>query len=127
MDQAYQNVMKYYPLVKAFMRDSVVRNFNETNVKLAKNEEMVLGNTGMSMKDIEQYLLMEVVVALKKYNPNYITKEGKSVQEMSFVHTHLSNRVGSLMKRLTKTRNGYGFWKVNIDELLTGKRANGDD
>lgn len=127
MDQAYQNVMKYYPLVKAFMRDSVVRNFNETNVKLAKNEEMVLGNTGMSMKDIEQYLLMEVVVALQKYNPNYITKEGKGVQEMSFVHTHLSNRIGSLMKRLTKTRNGYGFWKVNIDELLTGKRANGDD
>ena len=117
-----QEVMKYYPLVQKFIRDSVVRNWTETNQYMSEDEEMILGNTSMSLADFRQYLLSEVVVALQKYDPNYRTRDGKSVQELSFVHTHLSNRIGGLLKKLTKTRQGYGIWKTDIDEIIGDRR-----
>jgi hypothetical protein len=67
---------------------------------------------------MRQQLKMEVCIALQKYNPEYITESGRSVKESTFVYQHLFNRVGQLMKRLTKKRYGYGVWSSNLEEML---------
>lgn len=111
------DIIKYDPMIEKYMRDSVVKNWNEA--KLGKNQgDVPLGNTGMTMNDIRQHLRTEVVVALYNYDPNYRTKEGKSVKESTFVFQHLFNRTGQLMKRLTKKRYGYGVWHANLEETL---------
>ena len=113
------DVKKYTAMVNKFLRDSVCRNWNESSVK-SKDHDVSLGNTGMSMADMRQYLMMELCIGLQKYDPNYRTKEGKPVKESTFVFTHLSNRIGQSMKRLTKKRLGYGMWVSNLEDLNTG-------
>lgn len=113
------DVKKYKAMTEKFIRDSVARNWNESQFK-SKEMDVSLGNTGMSLADMRQYLMMEVVVALQKYNPDYRTKEGKSVKESTFVFCHLNNRIGQSLKRLTKKRFGYGAWISNIDDLTKG-------
>jgi len=109
-----EDVKKYIPLVEKYLRDSVCKNWNEAN--LHRNQlDVTLGNSGMSMNDIRQQLLTEVVVALQKYNPNYRTAEGKSVKEITFVYKHLWHRVGQLMEKLTRKRYGYGVWIQNLE------------
>jgi hypothetical protein len=109
--------MKYEPMVEKYIRDYVLKNWNE--VSNGKNRgDVSLGNTGMSVNDIRQHLRAEVCVALYNYNPEYRTKEGKSVKESTFVFGHLFNRIGQMMKRLTKKRYGYGVWHSNIEEVL---------
>jgi hypothetical protein len=112
-----EDIMKYEPMVEKYIRDSVVKNWNEASTS-KNNSDISLGNTGMSINDIRQHLRAEVCVALYNYNPDYRTKDGKSVKESTFVFQHLFNRTGQLMKRLTKRRYGYGLWHSNIETTL---------
>lgn len=112
-----EDLKKYVPMVNKFIRDSVVKNWNEASPKKGQDDVM-LGNSGMSIADIRQQLMTEVVVALQKYNPDYKTPDGKSVKESTFVYTHLGFRTGQLMKKLTKKRYGYGVWSSAIEEVL---------
>ena len=111
------DIKKYEPMVESYMRDYVVKNWNEATLGKA-NDEVSLGNSGMTMADIRQQLRTEVFIAITKYNPDYRTKEGRSVKESTFVFNHLFNRIGQLMKKLTKRRYGYGVWHNNIEEVL---------
>ena len=115
-----QDVKKYKPMIEKFLRDSVAKNWSNELAKSTKQTECALGNTGMAMADFRQYLLTELVVALQKYNPEYRTAEGKSVKESTFVFTHLSNRIGQCLKRLTKRRFGYGMRMGQIENVLDG-------
>lgn len=110
------DILQYEPMIEKYIRDSVVKNWNEA--KNSKDKEVFLGNTGMTLEDIRQHLRAEVCVALHKFDPNYLTPEGKTVKESTFVFRHLFNRTGQLMKRLTKPRYGYGKWHANIEEVL---------
>jgi len=112
-----EDVMKYEALVEKYIRDSVVKNWNEASTS-KKCGDIALGNSGMSVNDIRQHLRAEVCVALQNYNPDYRTKEGRSVKESTFVFQHLFNRIGQMMKRLTKKRYGYGLWHSNLEETL---------
>ena len=112
-----EDVTKYDPLVEKYIRDFVVKNFNEASMKKGQGD-ISLGNTGTCINDIRQDLRAEVCVALYNYNPDYRTKEGRSVKELTFVFNHLFNRIGQKMKRLTKKKSGYGFWVQNIEETF---------
>ncbi len=112
-----EDLKKYYPLVEKYLRDYVKKNWNEAQLNPAQGD-VSLGNTGITMNDIRQHLRTEVVVALQKFNPNYITKEGRTVKELTFVYQHLFNRCGQFMKKLTKKRYGYGIWTNNLEEVL---------
>ena len=105
------DIEKYIPLVESYLRDKVRKNWNEAKLRDDRHD-VSLGNTGMSMNDIRQHLLTEVCVALQKYNPD------KGTKEITFVYTHLFNRCGQLMKRLTKKRYGYGVWTQNLEETF---------
>jgi hypothetical protein len=112
-----EDVLKYEAMVEKYIRDSVVKNWNEAST--AKNQgDIALGNSGMTVNDIRQHLRAEVCVALHNYNPDYRTKEGRSVKESTFVFQHLFNRIGQMMKRLTKRRYGYGVWTQNLEQTL---------
>jgi hypothetical protein len=111
------DVVKYEPMVESYIRDSVVKNWNEA--RTSKNQgDVALGNSGYTVNDIRQHLRAEVCIALQNYNPDYRTKEGRSVKESTFVFNHLRFRIGQMMKRLTKKRAGYGVWHSNIEETL---------
>lgn len=115
-----EDILKYEPMIEKYIRDSVVKNWNEANTSKSGGD-ITLGNTGMCLNDIRQHLRAEVCVALYNYNPDYKTKEGRSVKESTFVFQHLFNRTGQMMKRLTKKRYGYGVWTQNIEETLWEK------
>jgi len=119
-----EDIKKYTAMVESYIRKSVVKNWREASSSKDK-QDVALGNTGWSMRDIRQYLLSEVFIALTKYKPNYRTKEGLSVKESTFVFTHIFNRGGQLLKRLTKKRLGYGSWSLQIEKVL--KEIQGDD
>lgn len=112
-----EDIKKYEPMVEKYVRDYVVKNWNEAKLG-KKNGDVSLGNSGYTLNDIRQHLRGEVCIALYNYNPEYRTKEGRSVKESTFVYQHLFNRIGQLMKRLTKRRYGYGIWASNIEETL---------
>jgi hypothetical protein len=112
-----EDLIKYEPMVEKYIRDNIAKNWNEA--QLGKNSgDVFLGNTGMCLNDIRQHLRAEVCIALYNYNPDYRTKDGKSVKESTFVFNHLRFRVGQMMKRLTKKRYGYGVWTANIEDVL---------
>jgi hypothetical protein len=112
-----EDVIKYEPMVEKYIRDYVVKNWNEATTRKGQGD-IALGNTGMSLNDIRQHLRAEVCIALYNFNPEYRTKEGRTVKESTFVYQHLFNRIGQMMKRLTKKRYGYGVWHANIEETL---------
>lgn len=112
-----EDVLKYEPMVEKYIRDNVAKNWNEADTRKGRGD-VALGNTGLSLNDIRQQLRTEVCVALYNYNPDYRTKDGRSVKESTFVFQHLFNRCGQMMKRLTKKRYGYGVWHANIEETL---------
>lgn len=111
------DIKKYEPLVEKYLRDNVIKNWNEASLQNG-DYDISLGNSGMSICDIRQYLLTEVVVALQKYNPDYRTKDGASVKEITFIYKHLFNRCGQLMERLTLKRYGYGLWTQNLESTF---------
>ena len=104
-------------MVEKYIRDSVVKNWNEATTNKARGD-VSLGNSGMTVNDIRQHLRTEVCVALHNFNPNYRTKEGRTVKESTFVFQHLYNRIGQLMKRLTKKRYGYGIWVSQFETAV---------
>lgn len=112
-----EDIIKYTPLINKWLRDSVVKNWNEAKLHAdySKVDDVTLGNTGVSMEDIKQHLMTELVVALQNYDPEYRTAQGKSVKEMTFVFQHLFNRTGQLMKKMTRKSSGYGKWSTPID------------
>lgn len=136
-----EEIKTYEKLVNKYLRDNVIKNWNEATLAMDQ-DEVTLGNTGMSIADIRQQLMTEVVVALQKYNPDYRTKPrykkdeegnilvddngeqivddpgGKPVKEFTFVYQHLFNRCGQLMKKLTKKRYGYGVWSNELSTIL---------
>jgi hypothetical protein len=107
-------------MVNKYLRDSVVKNWNEATMS-PSDSEVTLGNSGMTMSDMRQHLYTELVVALQNYNPDYRTKDGKTVKESTFVFQHLFNRTGQLMKKLTKKRYGYGIWMSPVEEVIGEK------
>jgi len=111
------DIDKYHKMVNMYLHKYVIKNWNEANMSKS-DDEVTLGNSGLSIADIRQHLMAEVVVALQKYNPNYRTKEGRSVLESTFVYGHLFKRCGQLMKKLTKKRYGYGVWSSNLEDVL---------
>jgi hypothetical protein len=100
-----EDVIKYEPMVEKFIRDSCMKNWNESRTG---GGDVPLGASGYTLNDLRQHLRAEICVALQNYNPDYRTKEGRSVKESTFIYQHLTFRVGQLMKRLTKKRSGYG-------------------
>jgi hypothetical protein len=112
-----EDIKKYVPMVNKYLRDSVVKNWNEASMS-SNDNEITLGNTGMTMADMRQQLYCELVVALQNYNPDYRTADGRSVKESTFVFQHLFNRTGQLMKKLTKKRYGYGIWQSPLEEAI---------
>jgi hypothetical protein len=111
------DIKKYMPLVNKYLRDSIVKNWKEANMS-AGDSDISLGNTGMTMADMRQELYYQLVIALQNYNPEYRTADGRSVKEFTFVFQHLYNRVGQLMKKLTKKRYGYGVWMSPVEEVI---------
>lgn len=99
------DILRYEAMIEKFIRDSCMKNWNESR---SGGPDMPLGASGYTLNDLKQHLRTEICVALQNYNPDYRTKEGKSVKESTFVYQHLTFRVGQLMKRLTKKRSGYG-------------------
>lgn len=112
-----EDVLKYEPMIEMYIAKQIKKNWNEASTSKTRGN-ISLGNSGYSMDDIRQHLRTEVCVALQNYNPNYRTKNGRSVKESTFVFRHLNFRVGQLMKRLTKPRMGYGVWHSNLEETL---------
>ena len=112
------DIKKYEPMVEMYLKRSVSKNWNEAKLNQYE-DEVQLGNSGWTMRDFRQHLKTEVCVALQKYDPDYISeKTGKGVKETTFVYQHLYNRIGQLMKKLTKKRYGYGVWTNNLEEVL---------
>lgn len=105
------HIRQYNQMVESWIRNSIVKNWNEADQSKAR-DEVSLGNSGWTISDMRQYLFTEVFIALRNYKPDMNTKES------TFVYGHLSNRVGSLMKKLTKKSKGYGIWSSNIEEVL---------
>ena len=106
-------ILQYKPMVESWLAKSVKKNWNEAEMSTKNSrDEVSLGNSGWTMADIRQYLMAEVCIALQNYKEEYKTKES------TFVYGHLSKRVGSLMKKLTKHAKGYGIWSSNIEEVL---------
>lgn len=112
-----EDIKRYKPMVENYIRKSVCKNWKEASTAKSK-DEVSLGNTGMTIADIRQYLLTEVFVVLRKYDPNYRTAEGKPVQESTLVFRHIQNRGGQMCKRLVKKRLGYGVWSVPLEKAL---------
>lgn len=114
-----EDIKKYDAMVEKYIRDSVIKNWTEAQFSKGKNgSDIMLGNTGMTLNDFRQHLRAEVCVALYNYNPNFRTKDGKSVKESTFVFQHLYFRIGQTLKRLTKQRYGYGIRHANVEEVL---------
>lgn len=121
-----EDIEKYEALITKYLRDSVIKNWNEANLNRSE-DEVSLGNTGFTMSDMRQHLLTELVVALQNYNPDYRTKDGREVKESTFVFQHLYFRVGQLMKKLTKKKSGYGAWSMNLEDVLKENTGFGDE
>ena len=106
-------VLQYKPMIESWISGHIRKNWNEADMSTKNSrDEVSLGNSGWTMADIRQYLMTEVCIALQNYSPEHKTKES------TFVFGHLSKRVGSLMKKLTKHSKGYGLWSSNIEEVL---------
>lgn len=112
-----EDIRKYIPMVDSYIRHNILKNWREASLAKDK-QEVPLGNSGWTVRDIRQYLLTEVFIALTKYDPNYRTAEGKGVLESTFVYGHVSKRSGSLCKRLTKGNKGYGSWSIQLEKAL---------
>lgn len=103
-----EDVKKYDALINKYLRDNISKNWKEATMN-PSTWNQALGNTGMTMEDMRQYLRQEVCVAIQNYDPS------KGTKESTFVYTHLFNRCGQLMKKLTRKSSGYGFWGIDIN------------
>lgn len=118
-----EDVLKYEPMLERFIRDSCMKNWNESRTG---GPDTFLGVSGYSLNDLKQHLRTEICIALQNYNPDYRTKEGRSVKESTFVYQHLTFRVGQMMKRLTKKRSGYGVRHNAVHLVIEGGAEEAD-
>ena len=112
-----EDIKKYDRMVTKYLRDNIQKNWKEANLS-ASDDEVALGNTGLTMADMRQYLYMQVVIALQNYDPERKNANGVGAKESTFVFTHLFNRVGQEMKKLTKEKSGYGKWSMNLEDVI---------
>jgi hypothetical protein len=113
-----EDITKYEWMVDSFIQKHVVKNFNEARNNPKTRDNIMLGNTGMTLGDIRQHLLTELVVALQNYKPDVMGgPTGRPVLESSFLHTHLQFRVGALMKKLTSNARGYARWHSQFEKV----------
>lgn len=112
-----EDILRYEAMCEKFIRDSCMKNWNESRTG---GSDMPLGASGYTLNDLRQHLRAEICIALQNFNPNYRTKEGRTVKESTFVFQHLTFRVGQLMKRLTKKRSGYGVRHSPIHLVIEG-------
>jgi hypothetical protein len=113
-----EDIKKYEWMVDSFIQRYVVKNFNEARNNPKTRDHVMLGNSGMTLGDIRQYLLTELLIGLQKYKPDVVGGPTcKPVLESSFLHTHLQFRVGSLMKKLTSKAKGYGLWHSHFEKV----------
>ena len=112
-----KDIKKYDRMVTKYLRDNIQKNWKEANLNDSDNE-VGLGNTGMTMADMRQYVYMQVVIALQNYDPERRNAQGVGAKESTFVYTHLFNRVGQFMKKLTKEKSGYGKWTMNLEDVI---------
>jgi hypothetical protein len=113
-----EDIKKYEWMVDSFIQRHVVKNFTEAYNNPKTRNHIFLGNTGMTLGDIRQHLLTELVIALQNYKPDVIGgPTGKPVQESSFLHTHLTFRVGAMMKKLSSSARGYGRWHAQLEKI----------
>lgn len=110
-----EDILRYEAMVEKFIRNNCMKNWTESK---HCDPDSFLGTSGYSLNDLRQQLRTEVCVALHNYDPNYKTKDGRSVKESTFVYQHLTFRVGQLMKRLTKRRMGYGIYHSQFESIL---------
>ena len=106
-----EDIIRYEPMIEFWMKRSVEKNWNEASREKSRGD-ITLGNSGYTMNDIRQHLRTEIVIALKNYDPEKKTKES------TFIYGHLFNRVGQLMKKLTRKSMGYGVWMNNLEIVL---------
>ena len=111
------DIKKYDAMVESWIHNHIKKNWNEADTREGQ-DNVALGNSGYTMADIRQHLRTEVCVALLNFKPDFITPEGRTVLESTFVFNHLRFRVGQLMKRLTRKGMGYGIWHANLEEIL---------
>jgi hypothetical protein len=112
-----EEIKKYIPMVDSYIRNNILKNWREASMS-KERQEVPLGNTGWTVRDIRQYLLAEVFIALTKYKPDFRTAEGRGVMESTFVYGHILKRGGSMAKRLTKAGRGYGCWSIQLEKAL---------
>jgi hypothetical protein len=113
-----EDVQKYEWMVDTYINKHVVKNFNEARNNPKTRDHIMLGNTGMTLGDIRQHLLTELVIALQNYKSDVIGgPTGKPVQEASFLHTHLQFRVGALCKKITSKSKGYSKWHSHFEKV----------
>lgn len=67
-----EDVKKYEAMVNKYLREYVVKNWNEASTR-KDLASISLGNTGLTMADIRQELMTEVVVGLQKFDPTYLS------------------------------------------------------
>lgn len=113
-----EDIQKYEWMVDSYIRKYVIKNFNEARNNPKTRDHIMLGNTGMTLGDIRQHLLTELVIALQNYKPDVIGgPTGRPVQESSFLHTHLQFRVGALCKKVTSAARGYAKWHSHFEKV----------
>ncbi len=110
-----EKIKEYNKLVDFWIRKGVIKNWGLTKLSQS-SEDMSLGASGWTIADVRQHLMCEVFIALRNFNVE--GKDGKVTKESTFVYNHLFNRVGQLMKRLTKKGKGYGAWVSNLETVL---------
>lgn len=122
-----EDIARYEGMVMKYLRDNIIKNWKNEGVSpFDVDSTTSLGNTGYTVADFKQYLMMEVVVALQNYDSSFKNADGVGTKESTFVYNHLFNRTGGTMKKLTSVKAGYGMWGIPVEILLTGE-SNQDD
>jgi len=111
-----EDVMKYFPMVRSCINNILIKNWNQPK----KQKDVILGNTGSTIEDFEQILLLEVALSLYNFNNDFITKEGQTVKESTYVFRCLYNKSCILIdKYIKRKKRGYGAHIVSLDSLMT--------
>jgi len=105
-----KELMEFKRIVDHFISKMVLKCWKGSS--LAKDKEnCVLGNTGMTVSDVRQYLLLETFIALSNF------KEDRNTKPSTFVYKHLTFRTSQLLTSLCSKRRGYGISHSEIDWL----------
>jgi hypothetical protein len=111
---AYQNknegfkvkLEEYGPLINKLLQ-GIPKTWNDCH-----GYESSIGNTGYSLADVKQHLILELFVGLTKYDPT------RGAAESTFIYRHLFNRIGVFYKKYTAKGKGYGITMMTDEFLL---------